>query len=154
MEKGAYVGNFAEVKGSKIGSGTKIGHFSYTGDTTIGENSNIGAGMVICNYNGAEKFKTKIGNNVFVGSNSTIVAPCEIEDKSFIGGGSVITKKVEKYSLALGRERQTNIENWGLVKGLWQDDSVVDKKLKKTGKQHAKKVIADKAKEDNKKSKK
>ena len=122
-----HIGNFAEIKNSLIGDGTKIGHFSYTGDAVVGKNVNYGAGCVICNYDGKEKHKTIIGDNCFIGSNSTIIAPCEIEDNSYIAGGSVITKKVESGSLAIARERQTNIQGWVSKRGLNTND---DKKVK------------------------
>ncbi len=116
--EGVHIGNFAEIKNSVIGKGTKIGHFSYIGDTDVGECVNFGAGAVICNYDGKNKHRTKIGNNCFIGSNSTIVAPCEIEKNSYIGAGSVITKNVKSGSLALGRARQTDIPNWVEKRGL------------------------------------
>ena len=113
-----HVGNFAEIKNSTIGKGSKVGHFCYIGDTEIGEGTNFGAGSVVCNYDGKEKHKTKIGNNCFVGSNSTIVAPFEMEDNSYIGAGSVITDKVKSGTLALGRARQTEIKGWVEKSGL------------------------------------
>ena len=112
IESGVKIGNFGEIKNSKIGDGAKAGHFCYIGDATIGKNTNIGAGMVICNFDGKNKHQTKIGDNCFVGSNSTIVSPCELEDNSYVAGGSVITKKVESYDLGIGRARQENIKGW------------------------------------------
>ena len=112
LENGVHIGNFGEIKNSTIGEGTKSGHFGYIGDATIGKKTNIGAGMVICNYDGKNKHHTKIGNNCFVGSNSTIISPCELEDNSYIAGGSVITDKVESYALGIGRARQENKKDW------------------------------------------
>ena len=112
IENGVHIGNFGEIKKSVIGEGTKSGHFGYIGDATIGKNANIGAGMVICNYDGVNKKQTKIGNNCFVGSNATIIAPCELEDNSYVAGGSVITKKVESFALGIGRARQENKQDW------------------------------------------
>ena len=103
---GSKAGNFVETKNSKIKSKSKINHLSYIGDTEVGENSNIGAGTITCNYDGIKKNKTKIKKNVFVGSNSSLVAPITIEENSVIGAGSVITKNVKKNSLALTRVPQ------------------------------------------------
>lgn len=108
----ARIGNFVEVKKSQIGKGVKIGHLSYIGDSEIGSETNIGAGTITCNYDGVNKFKTKLGKNVFVGSNSALVAPINIGDNSFIGAGSTITKDVGKNSLAVARGRQITKENW------------------------------------------
>ena len=109
---GSKVGNFVETKNSKIKSKSKINHLSYIGDTEVGENSNIGAGTITCNYDGIKKNKTKIKKNVFVGSNSSLVAPITIEENSVIGAGSVITKNVKKNSLALTRTAQTEVKNY------------------------------------------
>ncbi len=109
------IGNFVELKKSKLESKVKINHLSYVGDCEIGESSNIGAGTITCNYDGYNKHKTKIGKNVFVGSNSSLVAPVEIKNQAMIGAGSVITKNVEENQLAVARGKQTNIEN-GAVK--------------------------------------
>ena len=109
---GSKVGNFVETKNSKIKSKSKINHLSYIGDTEVGENSNIGAGTITCNYDGVKKNKTKIKKNVFIGSNSSLVAPIIIEDNSVIGAGSVITKNVEKNSLALTRSPQMTKRNY------------------------------------------
>ncbi len=108
----AHIGNFVEVKKSKIGKGVKIGHLSYIGDAEIGEKSNIGAGTVTCNYDGYNKYTTKIGKSVFVGSNSALIAPVDIGDKAFIGAGSTITKSISSESLAVARNKQINKENW------------------------------------------
>ena len=112
LESGSKVGNFVETKNSKIKSNSKISHLSYIGDAEIGKNSNIGAGTITCNYDGIKKNKTKISENVFVGSNSSLVAPIKIEKNSFIGAGSVITQNVKKGSLALTRSKQVQIKNY------------------------------------------
>ena len=110
--KGSKIGNFVETKNSKIKSNSKVSHLSYIGDTEIGENSNIGAGTITCNYDGIKKNKTKIKDNVFIGSNSSLIAPLTIQQESVIGAGSVITKNVSKKSLALTRSLQTEIKNY------------------------------------------
>ena len=110
--KGSKVGNFVETKNSKIKSNSKINHLSYIGDTEVGKNSNIGAGTITCNYDGVKKNKTKILDNVFIGSNSSLVAPIKINKNSVIGAGSVITKNVKKNSLSLTRAKQIEIKNY------------------------------------------
>jgi|TARA_B110000459_G_scaffold195245_1_gene235679 bifunctional UDP-N-acetylglucosamine pyrophosphorylase/glucosamine-1-phosphate N-acetyltransferase len=112
LEKGSKIGNFVEVKKSIIGNKSKVNHLSYIGDSHIGKNVNIGAGTITCNYNGVKKSKTKIKDNVFIGSNSSLVAPVIIEENSIVGAGSVITKKVKKNSLALSRPFQIEIQNY------------------------------------------
>ena len=112
LKSGSKVGNFVEVKKSIIGKGSKANHLSYIGDTTLGRNVNIGAGTITCNYDGKKKHKTKIKHSVFVGSNSSLVAPVTIDEKSIIGAGSVITKNVKKKSLALSRSPQLEIKNY------------------------------------------
>ena len=112
LKEGSKVGNFVEIKKSVIGKKTKINHLSYIGDSDIGKSVNIGAGTITCNYDGIKKSKTKIKNNVFIGSNSSLVAPITIEEDSVVGAGSVITKKVRKKSLALTRTLQTEIKNY------------------------------------------
>ena len=112
LKEGAKIGNFVEVKKSIIGKKSKVNHLSYIGDSDIGKNVNIGAGTITCNYDGVKKSKTKIKNNVFIGSNSSLVAPIIIEENSIIGAGSVITKNVKKNSLALTRALQTEIQNY------------------------------------------
>ena len=109
---GSKAGNFVETKNSKIKSKSKVNHLSYIGDTEVGENSNIGAGTITCNYDGIKKNKTKIKKNVFVGSNSSLVAPLVIEENSVIGAGSVITKNIKKNSLALTRSPQITKKNY------------------------------------------
>ncbi len=108
----AHVGNFVETKKAKLGRGAKANHLTYLGDAEIGEGSNIGAGAITCNYDGVNKHMTRIGKRVFVGSDSTLVAPLTIEDDSYIGAGSCITKTVPSGSLALSRPQQTIIEGW------------------------------------------
>jgi len=112
ISPGAKIGNFVETKNSTINAGSKINHLSYIGDTNIGKNSNIGAGVITCNYDGIKKNKTLISDNVFVGSNSSLVAPIKIQKNSVIGAGSVITKNVSKNSLALSRAGQKEISNY------------------------------------------
>jgi bifunctional UDP-N-acetylglucosamine pyrophosphorylase/glucosamine-1-phosphate N-acetyltransferase len=101
-----------ELKNTNFGAGAKANHLAYLGDAEIGENTNIGAGTITCNYDGANKHPTRIGKDAFVGSNSTLVAPLEIGDDSYIGAGSVITSKVPAEALALGRARQVVKEGW------------------------------------------
>ena len=112
LKEGSKIGNFVEVKKSIIGKKSKVNHLSYIGDAAIGKSSNIGAGTITCNYDGVKKSKTKIKDNVFIGSNSALVAPVTIEEKSVVGAGSVITKNVKKKSLALTRSLQTEIKNY------------------------------------------
>ena len=112
LRSNAKVGNFVETKKSRIDKNSKINHLSYIGDTTIGKNSNIGAGTITCNYDGKKKFKTKIYDNVFVGSNSSLVAPVNVEKNSVIGAGSVITRNVKKNSLAITRASQIQIKDY------------------------------------------
>ena len=112
LKSGSRVGNFVEVKKSIIEKGSKINHLSYIGDTSLGKNVNIGAGTITCNYDGVKKNKTKIKDNVFIGSNTSLVAPITINEKSVVGAGSVITKSVRKKSLALTRSPQIEINNY------------------------------------------
>ena len=112
LQKGSRIGNFVEVKKSKIGKKSKVNHLSYIGDTTLGSSVNIGAGTITCNYDGIKKNKTKIKNSAFIGSNSSLVAPVTINENSIIGAGSVITKNVNKKSLALTRSSQIEIKNY------------------------------------------
>ena len=112
LKEGSKIGNFVEIKKSKIGKNSKVNHLSYIGDSNLGKSVNIGAGTITCNYDGVKKSKTKIKDKVFVGSNSSLVAPLTIEQDSIIGAGSVITKKVKKKSLALTRSLQTEIKNY------------------------------------------
>ena len=112
LEDGSKIGNFVEVKKSKIGKKSKVNHLSYIGDSDIGKFVNIGAGTITCNYDGVKKSKTVIKDKVFVGSNSSLVAPVTLEKESIIGAGSVITKNVKKKSLALTRSLQTEVKNY------------------------------------------
>jgi len=107
LSNGSRVGNFVEIKNSKVGKGSKINHLSYVGDAFIGKSVNIGAGTITCNYDGKKKNKTKIEDGAFIGSNTSLVAPVSIGKKSVIGAGSTITKNVKKKSLALERSEQT-----------------------------------------------
>ena len=112
LKEGSKVGNFVEIKKSIVGKKSKINHLSYIGDSNIGKSVNIGAGTITCNYDGIKKSKTKIKDNVFIGSNSSLVAPLTIEQDSLIGAGSVITKNVKKKYLALTRSPQLEIKNY------------------------------------------
>ena len=112
LKEGSKVGNFVEIKKSTLGKKSKANHLTYIGDSTIGKSVNLGAGTITCNYNGIKKSKTKIKDNVFIGSNSSLVAPLTINEGSVIGAGSVITKNVRKKSLALTRSLQTEIINY------------------------------------------
>ncbi len=112
LKEGSRIGNFVEIKKSTIGKKSKVNHLSYIGDTNIGKAVNIGAGTITCNYDGIKKNKTKIKDKVFVGSNSSLVAPLTLEQNSIIGAGSVITKRVRKKSLALTRSAQTEVINY------------------------------------------
>jgi UDP-N-acetylglucosamine diphosphorylase/glucosamine-1-phosphate N-acetyltransferase len=112
LKSNSKIGNFVETKKSSININSKVNHLSYIGDTTIGKNSNIGAGTITCNYDGLKKHKTTISDNVFVGSNSSLVAPLKINKNSIIGAGSVITKNVKKNSLAVTRSSQDEVENY------------------------------------------
>ena len=112
LKEGSKVGNFVEIKKSTLGKKSKVNHLTYIGDSNIGKSVNVGAGTITCNYDGVKKNKTKIKDNVFIGSNSSLVAPLTIEQGSVIGAGSVITKNVRKKSLALTRSLQTEIKNY------------------------------------------
>ena len=112
LKNGSKIGNFVEIKKSTLGINSKVNHLTYIGDSEIGKSVNIGAGTITCNYDGLKKNKTKIKDNVFIGSNSSLVAPLTIEENSVVGAGSVITKNVKKKSLALTRSLQTEIKNY------------------------------------------
>jgi len=112
LKSNTKIGNFVETKKSSINTNSKVNHLSYIGDTTIGKNSNIGAGTITCNYDGVKKSKTRISDNVFVGSNSALVAPVKLEKNSIVGAGSVITKNVKKNSLAITRSSQIEVKNY------------------------------------------
>ena len=112
LKSGSRVGNFVEIKKSNLGKNSKVNHLSYIGDANIGDEVNIGAGTITCNYDGKNKNKTIIKNKVFVGSNSSLVAPVTLNEKSTIGAGSVITKNVKRSSLALTRSNQSEVKNY------------------------------------------
>ena len=112
LKSGSSVGNFVEVKKSTIGKESKVNHLSYIGDSQLGRAVNIGAGTITCNYDGVKKSKTNIKDKVFIGSNSSLVAPVTINENSIVGAGSVITKNVKKKSLALTRSSQVEIKNY------------------------------------------
>jgi len=112
LKEGSKVGNFVEIKKSTVGKKSKINHLSYVGDSDLGNLVNIGAGTITCNYDGVKKNKTKIEDKVFIGSNTSLVAPVTINKKSIIGAGSVITKNVKQNSLALSRPLQVEIKNY------------------------------------------
>jgi bifunctional UDP-N-acetylglucosamine pyrophosphorylase/glucosamine-1-phosphate N-acetyltransferase len=112
----AKVGNFVETKNTTLGEGSKANHFTYLGDTTVGTKTNIGAGTITCNYDGTNKHKTIVGDNSFIGSNSSLVAPIEIGNNSTIAAGSTITKNVPENALGVGRSKQSNKDNWSKKK--------------------------------------
>ena len=112
IKSGSKIGNFVEVKKSTINKNSKVNHLSYIGDAVVGKEVNIGAGTITCNYDGRKKSKTNIKDKVFVGSNTSIVAPVTLNEKSVIGAGSVITKNVSKGSLALSRSNQKEKKNY------------------------------------------
>ena len=112
IQRGSKIGNFVEIKKSNIGKNSKVNHLSYIGDATVGKNVNIGAGTITCNYDGVKKSKTNIKDGVFIGSNSSLVAPVTINKNSIVGASSVITKNVLSKSLALTRSNQITIKNY------------------------------------------
>jgi bifunctional UDP-N-acetylglucosamine pyrophosphorylase/glucosamine-1-phosphate N-acetyltransferase len=112
VEAGAHIGNFVELKKTRMGAGAKAGHLAYLGDSDIGADVNIGAGTITCNYDGYKKHPTQIGEGAFVGSNSTLVAPIEIGAGSYVAAGSVVTQAVPPDALAIGRGRQENKPEW------------------------------------------
>ena len=112
LSKGSRVGNFVEIKKSRIGKNTKINHLSYVGDAIIGKNVNIGAGTITCNYDGKKKNKTKIMDGAFIGSNTALIAPIKIGKNSVVGAGSALTKNVKNKSLSLTRANQVEINNY------------------------------------------
>ena len=112
----AKIGNFVETKKTKVGKSSKANHFAYLGDAEIGDESNIGAGTITCNYDGTNKHKTKIGDKSFIGTNSSLVAPITIGSNAYVAAGSVITKDVPDNALGVGRSKQTNKENWSKKK--------------------------------------
>lgn len=112
LKEGSKVGNFVEIKKSVVGKKSKVNHLSYIGDSDVGKSVNIGAGTITCNYDGVKKSNTKIKDNVFIGSNSSLVAPLTVDKDSVVGAGSVITKNVRKKSLAITRAQQIEINNY------------------------------------------
>ena len=112
LKEGSKVGNFVEIKKSIVGKKSKVNHLTYIGDTSIGKSANVGAGTITCNYDGIKKNKTRIKDNVFIGSNSSLVAPLTLEENSIVGAGSVITRSVKKKSLALARAQQLEVKNY------------------------------------------
>ena len=112
LREGSKIGNFVEIKKTTIGKKSKVNHLSYVGDTNVGKSVNIGAGTITCNYDGIKKSKTKIKDKVFIGSNSSLVAPVTINKKSIVGAGSIITRNVKEKSLALTRSPQVEIKNY------------------------------------------
>ena len=112
LKEGSKIGNFVEIKKSTIGKKSKVNHLSYVGDTSIGKSVNVGAGTITCNYDGIKKNKTIINDNVFIGSNASLIAPIKINHDSVVGAGSVITKDVGKKTLALTRSSQIEIKNY------------------------------------------
>ena len=112
LKEGSKIGNFVEIKKSTLGKKSKVNHLTYIGDATIGKSVNVGAGTITCNYDGIKKYKTRIKDNVFIGSNSSLVAPITLEENSIIGAGSVITRNVSKKSLALTRSQHLELKNY------------------------------------------
>ena len=116
LKSGSKIGNFVEIKKSTVGKKTKVNHLAYVGDTIIGKLANVGAGTITCNYDGKDKHKTKIGDNSFIGTNSSLVAPVTIGSNAYVAAGSVITKDVPDNALGVGRSKQHNKENWSKKK--------------------------------------
>ena len=112
LKEGSKIGNFVEIKKSTLGKKSKVNHLTYIGDTSIGKSVNVGAGTITCNYDGIKKYKTRIKDNVFIGSNSSLVAPITLAENSIVGAGSVITRNISKKSLALTRSQQLEIKNY------------------------------------------
>ena len=112
LKEGSKIGNFVEIKKSIVGKESKVNHLTYIGDTSIGKSVNVGAGTITCNYDGIKKYKTRIKDNVFIGSNSSLVAPITLAENSIVGAGSVITRNVSKKSLALTRSQQLEVKNY------------------------------------------
>ena len=112
LKEGSKIGNFVEIKKSTLGKKSKVNHLTYIGDTSIGKSVNVGAGTITCNYDGIKKYKTTIKDNVFIGSNSSLVAPITLAENSIVGAGSVITRSVSKKSLALSRSQQLEVKNY------------------------------------------
>lgn len=112
LGESVHIGNFVETKKASLGAGAKANHLAYLGDASVGAGTNVGAGAITCNYDGVDKHRTEIGENVFIGTNSTLVAPLTIDDEAYVGAGSTITKTVAREDLAIGRGRQRNIQGW------------------------------------------
>ena len=112
LKEGSKIGNFVEIKKSTLGKKSKVNHLTYIGDTSIGKSVNVGAGTITCNYDGIKKYKTTIKDNVFIGANSSLVAPITLAENSIVGAGSVITRNVSKKSLALTRSQQLEVKNY------------------------------------------
>ncbi len=112
LAEDVHIGNFVETKKARLGAASKANHLAYIGDASVGDGCNIGAGAVTCNYDGVDKHRTEIGDGVFVGTNSTLVAPLRIDDEAYVGAGSTITRRVGREDLAIGRGRQRNIQGW------------------------------------------
>ena len=112
LAESVHIGNFVETKKASLGAGAKANHLAYLGDASVGAGTNVGAGAITCNYDGVDKHRTEIGENVFIGTNSTLVAPLTIDDEAYVGAGSTITKTVAREDLAIGRGRQRNIQGW------------------------------------------
>ena len=112
LDKKFKIGNFVEIKKSEIGEGSKVPHLSYVGDALLGKHVNFGAGSITCNYDGKNKHQTIIGNNVFVGSDSQLIAPIKIGDGAYIGAGSTITKDAPENKLTVSRAKQTTVDSW------------------------------------------
>ena len=112
LKEGSKIGNFVEIKKSTLGKKSKVNHLTYIGDSSIGKSVNVGAGTITCNYDGIKKYKTRIKDNVFIGSNSSLVAPITLSENSIVGAGSVITRNVSKKSLALTRSQQLEVKNY------------------------------------------
>ena len=112
LKEGSKIGNFVEIKKSTLGKKSRVNHLTYIGDTSIGKSVNVGAGTITCNYDGKKKYKTRIKDNVFIGSNSSLVAPVTLAENSIVGAGSVITRNVSKKSLALTRSQQLEVKNY------------------------------------------
>ena len=112
LKEGSKIGNFVEIKKSTLGKKSKVNHLTYIGDTSIGKSVNVGAGTITCNYDGIKKYKTRIKDNVFIGSNSSLVAPITLAENSIVGAGSVITRDVSKKSLAITRSQQLEVKNY------------------------------------------
>jgi bifunctional UDP-N-acetylglucosamine pyrophosphorylase/glucosamine-1-phosphate N-acetyltransferase len=128
LRDGVHIGNFVEVKNSVLHEGAKANHLTYLGDASVGKKTNVGAGTITCNYDGMAKYKTTIGERVFVGSDSAFVAPVRIGDGAYVAAGSVITENVPAEALAIARGRQTNKKGWAKAKRLEMERATAGKK--------------------------